>query len=263
MTLRRPPSPSVHRPIHHHRAFTLAELTIVLGIVIVLVAILVPTVSRARKKGIETFKVGLEQYHATWLDYPAIIDPSQVANPITMDADGINQVHIEDGAKALLTCLGLKLQVRAGSAPYGPFIDLSHFSIDTTNHWLMDPNGLPYIYIPATAPTSVITQSGRFVASVLYTSVTTANAPLYNTAGIPNNPSTATPYLSTSDMQVILGASSNGAAAQASYTGPFILWAAGPDQAFGFPIAGQYSTANSNPKTDDITNFTIPINLQQ
>jgi type II secretory pathway pseudopilin PulG len=270
-------TPSRPSPANRRRGFTLAELTIVLGIIIVLVAILVPTVSRARKKGImareqqaiETFKIGLEEYHNDWKDYPAVIDPSQVVSPITMDANGVNQVHIEDGAKALLTCLGLRLQVRPGSAPYGPYIELSQFSIDTTNHWLLDPNGLPYIYIPATAPASVINQSNHFVGYQNLATVTTANAPMYNWACVPIIPNSVPQqrYLKQWDMQQILGASGTGALVppgQASYTGPYLLWAAGVDSAFGFPVAGQYASNGSIPgKTDDITNFTIPINLQQ
>ena len=174
----------------------------------------------------------------------------------------IHEIHVEDGAVPLLTCLGLKLQRRSGSTGYGPFINLENFSVGYGEPLAAgSPNGVPYIYIPATAPPNVITQANRFVANVPLSSVTPANAPLYNYAAIPYVPPTfSTQYMRVSDMQTIMGSSS-----QPTYTGPYLLWASGADGQFGFANAGQYAYNGATPKTDDVTNFMdqIPSNLKQ
>jgi prepilin-type N-terminal cleavage/methylation domain-containing protein len=262
-----------------HRGVTLVEILIVLGVILVLLAILLPTLARVRRQAIKTkeqqalesFKVALEQYQVDWRDYPQIA--ATLSIPKLYDADAtsntalqtpIHEVHMEDGAKALFSALCLRLQLRAGSQPYGPYINMANFSVDTTNHWLLDPNGQPYIYIPATAPASVITQNNRFVAFLSLSSANLNNSPMYNWAAVPIIPGTMPQqrYITQQDMQVMLGDTNKNAKIdnneQASTTYSFLLWAAGLDQKFGLATTGP-----NIGKTDDVTNFPIPQNLQQ
>jgi hypothetical protein len=94
-------------------------------------------------------------------------------------------------------------------------------------------------------PSPDITANGMFVGQVAPTSTV---RPLYNWSDCPTS-------LSVVDMRKFLGDSNFNGAINAgetpSWTGPFLLWGAGPDGAYGLDLSVP-------PKTDDVTNFTIP-----
>jgi hypothetical protein len=121
-----------------------------------------------------------------------------------------------------------------------------------------DPDGNPYLYFPAQVPTPDITKPNAYVGNWNGS----GTVPMYNWRDCSTILTQAGSNLSQPDMQYLLGdgrksppyptaAAPDGAITAgetASTTGPYILWAAGPDGLYGI----------SNNKTDDVANFDFP-----
>jgi len=113
------------------RGFTLTELLVVVGIIIALVALLIPALSHVRKKGrdkeAESMLTGLAQalqtYHTTFGAYPGPMSPGATASVSTKGMSGAQNM-----------LLGLSYTMYdSAQAPAGSLALGSGYSVDPTN----------------------------------------------------------------------------------------------------------------------------------
>lgn len=239
------------------RGFTLIELIVVAGVIVLLASLLVPMLAKAYKSSVRSrmladlhvLSQGLEAYKLDQRDYPRIY-----ANPANQNTD-----PRVDGA--ILLCWALIApgpDIIAGGQPggdgangpgfrqrgtsgtvYGPYVAPEKFrmglpadgspSSDNLRTAILDRNDKPIYYCPARPNgASYINQPGGFVADYSGTGM----QPMYDHAYFidPNQ----NPVIDLAVMQHALGdANANGYidnGEQAAFTGPYILWAAGVDQ---------------------------------
>ncbi len=138
------------------------------------------------------------------------------------------------------------------------------YFVDAT---LLDLNGNSILYYPS-LPSAVI--GTNFVNESPPTI-----SPMYN--ALDNDyfgTTTTSPLLSMPQLQYILGDRLQqgfiSAGEQPTTTLPYLLWTAGSDGKYGFgvdasgnPIVPPKPGAGATPKTDDVTNFDLPADLQK
>jgi prepilin-type N-terminal cleavage/methylation domain-containing protein len=229
--------------------------------------------------------------------------PAVVSGTGTTDFNGANNGgtgQAPDGADGP----GFRLRsngTTAAGTVWRPYIDASKFrlgnpgaiitstktwdSVNFTDATLLDPEGNPILYYPATPGTQAVTVTGAFVTTYNPQTPATANAatgtsmpyPLYNvydnagygstTTYTPTNvPPVPGAFMPATELQVLLGEQSttsqtNGSInpsasppESATTTIPYLLWSAGEDGIFG-------RTPALTNRTDDVTNFDLPANL--
>jgi prepilin-type N-terminal cleavage/methylation domain-containing protein len=185
--------------------------------------------------------------------------------------------HAPDGADGP----GFRIRGTTGRV-YGPYIQGDKFklgnpgastaydSIYFTDATLLDPNGNSILYYPGGTGTINIAAPAPagFVCTVAKgTPQGYGNTPLarslYNAFDNVGYGASGTPaFLSEANLQYIMGDrqfhgfidSTTTPPEVATYTGPYLLWTAGPDGQFG---------RDANRKTDDVTNFDIPPDLRK
>jgi prepilin-type N-terminal cleavage/methylation domain-containing protein len=250
------------------RAFTLVELLVVVGIIVVLLAILLPMLANVRKKATRTriamdlqnLSQALESYRGDFKDYPPVdvsgnspITATDRLGAVTLCwallAPGPDVGNGSDGA------LGPGFRVRGTQGQvYGPYIQPGKFSISGTTDWdstINDLRGNPYLYYRANASASIHVANG-YVAAYNPTGGSLP-VPMYNyydNNGITIN----NQQFSINAMKTILGDTNNdGGINVTTNTGetpatnaPYLLWSAGPDGILGYDSSGN---------TDDVTNF--------
>lgn len=246
------------------KGFTLIELVVVVGVLMLLGSLLIPAVAKAHRLAIRSrmkadllvISTGLEAYRLDHRDYPRLSDNGPeidgaallcwaLVAPGSADQDGA------DGP-------GFRLRGRQGQV-YGPYIDPSRFRISGTDNLtaeIVDRNDRPIHYCPANPHTN-INVPGGYVAD-FYAGPYGGPRPMYD--------HTYFEYcLDLKTMRAMLGDADNdggiGAGETARYTGPFILWSAGPNGIFGpdpdHPVLnadGSVDIAHS--ASDDVTSFT-------
>lgn len=320
--------------------FTLVELLVTIGIIVVIVGLALPAVLRALKSGrrsrtladFQLIGTALEAYKGDFGDYPRLDNvsyadlQSQEANFIPLDAvqdrgarllcrallgpapatfppttgsaasatqywnfdktggtlqapDGANG----PGFRTRPPALDANGNVVGGGKVYGPYVDGSKFQIgnpgapggvwdktEFTDATLLDPQGNPILYYPATPGSDSqinVTTGGGYVATYnpgsatpnTLSSATPEVYPMYNAFdnagyGVKGQPT----FMPAQQLQLLLGdANFNGiidGTEKATVTQPYLLWSAGEDGTFG-------TTPQLNGKTDDVTNFDLPPNL--
>jgi prepilin-type N-terminal cleavage/methylation domain-containing protein len=239
--------------------------------------------------------------NSIWLDYRqdrgavllcrALLGPSPAGDLASVDLTSSTEVGADGadgpGFRTRRTMSGTPPTV--SGKVWGPYIQSDKFKLggtDTnyfTDATLLDNQGNPILYYPATPNTTSFSQPGTFVTvfnpSTNQNTATSAATPypLYNAFDNAGSGTTGTPpYLAASQLEFILGERSTASQTggnlvspdTATYTGPYLLWTAGQDGFFGF---GNDPTTNlprvapfvGSVKTDDVTNFEIPTGLRK
>jgi type IV pilus assembly protein PilA len=240
---RQSPSP-IRNPKSRIKGFTLVELLVVIGIILLVIGIATPMLLRAYRAAERTRVAGdlqavataLEAYNADHGQYPAVTATGQLAGsrvlvqaliapaPRTVDGHDGPGFRIPPPADP---------NARQGRV-YGPYIPPDRFQLrdeGTQEYVMLDRFGSPILYFPARTTRPNLSTSGAYVG--------TTNAALYNREH--------NSILPLDRMRAALEADLATGALPANrvprYSGPYLLWSAGTDTTFG---------------TDsDITNFNM------
>jgi prepilin-type N-terminal cleavage/methylation domain-containing protein len=264
--------------------FTLVEMLVVIGIVVLLVGLAAPMITRAWKAGdrartysdLQAIAGALEAYRQDHGDYPRVSGPPYVgADPNWSGARMLCRALIAPGPAAAPTPQlipdgnegpGFRIRGTQGKV-YGPYLKLETFKLgDPSNPTLpspvtgqlalLDRYGKPILYFPASAAKPNIRVAGSpppFVGQ--------SELSMYdlndNLRAFDTNAGNA-----IRKMRQMLGDINNNGYIDTTeteaYNGPFILWSSGPDETFG-PAPGPTGTPaeirKAVDKSDDITNF--------
>lgn len=252
---------SSHRKAHR-TGFTLIELLVVVGMIVLLATILVPAVSHAYKVAVRTrmaadlqvVSQALDAYKHDFGDYPRIGGPQPVPGAVLLcwalvapGPDVDKKGLVGDGADGP----GFRTRGTTGQV-WGPYLPADRFRIiglNSVNQFeeptkgfsdsvdlLGDRYGNPILYYPAAKSANPTAPNG-FVSA--YTPQ--PGAPPQSVFNFSDNArySRTSPF-SQFTLQTMLWrlgeTSMKGALVQgesAVATGPYLLWAAGPDQVFG------------------------------
>ena len=274
------------------RGFTLVELLVVMGIMLLLMGLALPMITRAYRNGVrarmqadlQTIAAGIDAYRADFKDIPR-------TDPNDSTWGGSNYKNHLRGAGMLCWALvapgdaahdgaagpGFRVRTTSGQ-PYGPYINTDHIKIvgsggDDHSYYLADAYGNPYLYYPANTG-ATITAAGSTTNGGGYVGSTSSNrkTPMFDTDdndGLWTLPNTGFGFFmqvtgdtSTLELQricVMLGETTGTGQIQGTETpkstGPYILWGLGPD-ALGGPATPMSSNTQSITACDDVTNFT-------
>lgn len=258
------------RPRAGRGGFTLVEMLVIIGIILALLAILLPSVGAAWKRGqrtrmqldLQTIATALELYKQDHGDYPrvyvklygawtlgqALIGPYPATDPTGKGlADGADGPGFRTRPPVKDASGNLVPQGRV----YGPYLDPSKWTL-SPSYEILDRYGLkPILYYPAYKPANINVANG-FIWEGDYPSATgTRRMPRFNSddnAG----------YLKKETLQRMMGdKNSNGMIdgfEQPAFDGDFLLWSAGPDLSFG-PTAFPDKPVAANNRCDDVANF--------
>lgn len=269
--------------------FTLVELMAVIGIIVVLMAILVPSITRAVRQAqrtrmsydLQMIAQALDHYKNDFHSYPpvtrgmganilarALIAPAPAVGPADPDFDGADGPGFRT-----------KLALSSGGGPavqqgkvWGPYLPADGFHIAqipfssaTDAHWvILDRKDVPILYFPLHRGANINAANGYVADS----SAPTGGNPMWdladNAPSVWPSPGTANGYyldasksfLSLQAFQTMMGADSTGKAVTPAYvvkTDGFILWSAGPDGLWGPKDPTQ--PISSRNRADDVANF--------
>lgn len=290
-----------HVPRHRRGGFTLVQLLVVIGILVLLIAFAFPALLKAMRQGTRTrteadlqlIGTALDAYKQDFGDYPRFDDSTA--------ADQLNFLN-DRGARLLCRALiapgpklppagyttgfppvapqgaapdgadgpGFSVRAGTGGKTYGPYIQPDKFQlggIDTVNRTdatILDREGNPILYYPATPGTREITALNGFIANPAVGYAPNMARPLYNANDNFSSPGPPVkPLMSMFELRYILGDRNNNGqldpvampAESAATTAAYLLWSAGPD--------GIYGRDPAKGKTDDVTNFDMPSDLRK
>lgn len=261
------------------QGFTLVEMLVVIGIIVALIAIAIPAISKAytrsvgvrMKADLQIIATALEGYKADFKDYPRY-DRSVPATPTSatsgaallcwaLIAPGDSKQDGHDGPGFI----GLQTGVAAGKpigTVSGPYISIDAFKVyDTTvtsqpatpqdkSATLNDRYGHPILYFNTNKGANKAATNG-FISNNL------ASKPFIDYDANKNVPGVgAGNQLFLNAMQDLLGDSNRNGKLDPTetptFTGDYVLWSAGPDEKYGYPDTG---SAQSHQKLDDATSL--------
>jgi prepilin-type N-terminal cleavage/methylation domain-containing protein len=266
-------------------AFTLVELLVVMGIILVLIGLIFPSLGAVWKGSVRTrmavdlqaISTALDAYKQDHGGYPpvhsagtgahqlcrALIAPA--GNDLTSaNRDGYGKPRTAGDAVGLDPNPGFR--TRAGGKVYPPYLPPDKFKLvdpanprnptpDLYTAVIGDRYGNPILYYPALTSANIHSPGG-YVAAYSYGAP--GNRPMFN-ANDNNNKLTA------EQLRRLLGDKSPGAGdgginvpgnppdETPAYTGPFILWSAGSDEVYGLKDPSRPQSSNN--RCDDVANF--------
>jgi len=254
------------------RGFTLVEMLVVIGIILLLMGILLPAINRAYVQSVrsrifadlQSIGTALEAYKQDFGDIPRVVTQAGATNRgdsvlcRALIAPGNEAADGADGP-------GFRIHPRVGTTPqgkvFGPYLSPEKFKYDPTNLWILDRNGKRILYFPGnkSANTSV---PGGYIAAFPYTGSTSAVKPMYNTNDIDMSLfdyGGGNAARGLAKFQALMGCEFAGANAGAAgpssvFTGEYLLWSAGPDEKYGL-VEDPSTPAFSATKCDDVANF--------
>ncbi len=277
------------------RGFTLIEMLVVMGILVLLAGILMPATMRVMRAAertrtaaiLQTISVGLEAYHNDHQQYPPIpaagMGPAMLgrallapgpAIPNTIDPatyNGANTYNygdvVQDGSGDTFVCISATATSVAtsdttrwqpihhadGADGFGfktrsvqgkTYAYLNPERLKLRGYAILDPADNPILYYLARPGKPDLAATNGFIAAT--------GTPLYNSNHSPLSPQA---LLSQDSFRHFMGdLSRNGridSGETPAYTGPYILWAAGPDGTYGVTDFAPGTVA----RWDDVTNF--------
>jgi prepilin-type N-terminal cleavage/methylation domain-containing protein len=269
---------------------SVAIIALILGILLpVLVGARKKALRTRMAMDLQNISQALEAYRQDFYDYPRI--DYTAANPITI-VSATNPTPQLDRLGAVTLCWallapgpatqdgadgpGFRVRGTQGQV-HNAYIVPGKFNITGTTDYdstINDTHGNPYLYFPGFKGANISATNG-FVAynagaSGMTTpagaTVTTTTTPMYNYA---DNAITINNKLFTQQqMETMLGDTGptlpntpsgpngmiDGAEVPAT-TGPYLLWGAGPDDAYGPPLSSSPPPNNTYGVSDDVTNF--------
>lgn len=271
------------------RAFTLVELMVTIGIIALLASIVLVVSVKAMGTGrrvraqadLQSISTALEAYKQDFGDYPralgtavdindgawvlarAIVAPGPAAialRPLTADGADGNGFRVRPGGQGRV---------------YGPYISPDKFTVftfdnsvpaDPIRYYLIDKNfspsgrqNPPVLYLPRNTKTTITPAQGYLGtgSGVMYDVTPITQMTL---GADPSWTALATTLLPGDQIRTVMGdLDRNGVITNgetAPFTGPYILWMAGPDGMFGLTNeSGKRDIDTGRYQTDDIANF--------
>jgi prepilin-type N-terminal cleavage/methylation domain-containing protein len=263
--------PSSRVQYRSNAAFTLVEMLVVIGIITLILSIALPVTFTARRKAsraraardLMALSSGLDEYKNQFGAYPL----TNGRDGATVLAEALTGLYWDVPTASLKPIRDPK-----SNRPRSALINTDQFNVHTDlptvggttpvapaqrQVWLRDKAGWPICYFPAYIPSPDI----RVAANGGFVRDNSAPASLYNHKDasidhVNHDINQAQVTLSLNHMQRLLGdANVNGiidGSETPQTTSAFILWAPGPDGAYGLDT-------QPKPKSDDVTNFDLPV----
>lgn len=272
---------------HRCSGFTLVELLVVIGIMVVLMGLLAPMVMGAWKAAnrakmasdLAAITTALDARKADWGDYPRVAGAPLAINngydgAIALcqallgpsDADDLDD---DDGNGNMLTGAernDLGFRRRPGGKPTNPYLTIDRFKMqeldgttdDPQRFLLLDHYEKPILYFPASA----VKRDVRVVAGSYAGTDDNARFDLNDNLVPLDQTGTDTVPVRLQRFRLLLrDSNANGMidGAETPVDAPFVLWSAGPDDLYG-PKADETSPPDvldqrDAQKCDDVTNF--------
>jgi type II secretory pathway pseudopilin PulG len=262
--------------------FTLVELLVVIGIIVLLIGLLLPMGLRAFRQAdrarvaseLQAIGSALEAYKQDHGFYPDPgADPS-VANGSMRGANTLCRALIAPGRAGLDGADGPGFQARPGGKVWPAYLSQGQFKVGNLNAnatidfttialsdyqqvFILDRFNKPVLYYRAQGNPNIRTSKG-FVAA--------------NSAGVRAlyDSSQNVTFLTEANLRAMLGDISGGGPVDANspvapdgmingtetaaFSGPYILWSAGPNETYG-PDPGDTGNTSAIERCDDVTNF--------
>lgn len=231
------------------RAFTLAEVLVVVAITGILIALLVPMIARAQRSAqatrlaadLQTISVALTAYQTDFGDYPRFSSlPSartaSESGPILLAWALVGPYEkTATGSVPFDGADGPGFRIRATGRVYGPYLSTDRLRLSTVAggyKLLTDNYDTPILYYPAKPGARPDIRNTATGDANWFSVASATNAPLFDAS-----------YSSAVPTAALLAR-----VKEADFTGPYLLWSAGVDRTYS-------SGVGSASGKDDVTNI--------